>query len=258
MRAIESGRFRTRAGTLEYAHVSGDGEPTLCLLHGLGARWQTFRLLMRALGPGWNIYAPDLRGHGRSDWVAGHYALADFAADIEQFVTEVIAGPVVLVGHSMGGWISAMVAAARPELVRGVVIVDSALYRMSPEQREAMVPYARPNHAMRSIAVSLRLADPELNQRWVEGRNQREQDPDEMLSRLRCPVLLVQGDQAAGALMTPAHVRRALSRLAHGSHVFVPGAGHAVHSDAPGPVADALREFLARRVQKSELNGEVR
>lgn len=255
---IETGRFRTSAATLEYAHVSGDIRPSLCMLHGLGARWQTFRPLVRSLGPGWDVYAPDLRGHGRSDWVAGHYALADFAVDVEQFVTERIGAPVVLFGHSMGGWIAAMVAATRPDLVRAVVIVDSALYRLNDSQRAAMLGYAVPNQAMRSIAVSLRMADPELNQRWVEGRNQREQDPDELMSRLRCPVLLVQGDERTGALMTDEHVRRALGLLADGAHVFVPGTGHAVHAEAPGPVADALRAFLAEQIDKSEPNGEFR
>nr|WP_232541486.1 alpha/beta fold hydrolase [Nocardia bovistercoris] len=225
------------------------------MLHGLGARWQTFRPLVRGLGPGWNIFAPDLRGHGRSDWVSGGYALADFASDVEQFLDEVVGEPVVLFGHSMGGWISAMVAGARPDAVRAVVIVDSALYHLGQDQRAAMAAYANPTHAMRSLAVSLRLADPELKQRWVEGRNQREQDPDAMLARLRCPVLLVQGDQEAGGLMTDDHVRRALSALADGHHVFVPGAGHAVHASAPARVAAALHRFVATELGAGELGG---
>ncbi|MEV0245753.1 alpha/beta hydrolase [Nocardia sp. NPDC050712] len=255
MMLIESRGFRSAGAMLNYAHLGDDG-PALCLLHGLGSRWQTFRPFLRSLGPGWNVYAPDLRGHGRSDWASGQYGLSDFAADIEEFLTEVVAEPVVLVGHSLGGWVASMVAAARPDSVRAVVIVDSALYQLRQEQRDAMTFYANPTFAMRSIAVSLRLADPELKQRWVEGRNQREQDPDEMLARLRCPVLLVQGDPAAGALMADEHVRRALSLLDNGSHVYVAGAGHAVHADAPAAVAGALQEFLAAQVEKTPVIGE--
>ncbi|MEU8897225.1 alpha/beta hydrolase [Nocardia sp. NPDC048505] len=256
MTLLESRRFRAAGAGLNYAHRAGDG-PALCLLHGLGARWQTFRPLVRSLGPNWNVYAPDLRGHGRSDWVGGRYGLTDFTADIAEFLTEVVAEPVVLVGHSLGGWVAAMVTATMPDSVRAVVIVDSALYPLRREQRDAMTFYANPSLAMRSIAVSLRLADPELKQRWVEGRNQREQDPDEMLARLRCPVLLVQGDAAAGGLMAPDHVERAMSLLGNGTHVFVPGAGHAVHADAPAAVAAALRRFLAAEVDRTTVKGEI-
>ncbi|WP_217697921.1 alpha/beta fold hydrolase [Sinomonas mesophila] len=228
---------------LAYA-VRPGGPRTLCFVHGLGARWQTFRRLMAHIGPEWTVLAFDQRGHGQSSWTTGRYALADFAGDLVEFVRAVTSGPLVLYGHSLGGWVSALAAPRLADVLLGVGVEDSALYEPAAELQAEMEAFARPGAVMRSLNPSLRLADPGLEARWTERRAHAEQDPREMLAALPCPLLLVRGDTAAGGLLSAESAHRALRATAvPATEVFVAGSPHAVHAKEPGTVARAIADF---------------
>jgi len=74
--------------------------------------------------PGRRVVSVDLRGHGQSDAVPP-YTIEQFADDVAWLVEELRLDRPVAIGHSMGGNIVVQVAAARPDLVRGVVAIDS-------------------------------------------------------------------------------------------------------------------------------------
>jgi pimeloyl-ACP methyl ester carboxylesterase len=101
--------------------------PPLVLLHGGSARWQSWEPLVPALAGGWEIFAPDLRGHGKSGRVPQRYRLRDYAGDIAALLRQRVREPAVLFGHSLGGMIALLVAAQCPEHVRAVVVGDSPL-----------------------------------------------------------------------------------------------------------------------------------
>lgn len=103
-------RFPTGIVTLNYAEGAASGPP-LVMLHGGSARWQSALPLIPALSQHWQVYAPDLRGHGYSEWVPGGYRLSDYAADIAAFQEQVVQCPAVLFGHSLGGHVAIVVAA---------------------------------------------------------------------------------------------------------------------------------------------------
>ena len=99
--------------------------PQILAVHGLtghGLRWQT--LAAKHL-PELAIVAPDLIGHGRSSWAAPWSIDANVDALAALFDAE--AGPVVVVGHSFGGAIALNLAAARPDLVSALVLLDPAV-----------------------------------------------------------------------------------------------------------------------------------
>ncbi|WP_326547601.1 alpha/beta hydrolase [Mycolicibacterium sp. ND9-15] len=111
----------------ELLHVHRYGPATraqVLAIHGLtghGQRWQT--LAARHL-PEHAIVAPDLIGHGRSSWAAPWTVESNVAALAELIEAD---GPVVVVGHSFGGAVALSLAAARPDLVSRVVLLDPAM-----------------------------------------------------------------------------------------------------------------------------------
>jgi lipase len=100
--------------------------PQILAVHGLtghGLRWQT--LATKHL-PDVAIVAPDLIGHGRSSWAAPWSIDANVEA-LAALLDAEADGPVVVVGHSFGGAIALNLAAARPDLVSALVLLDPAV-----------------------------------------------------------------------------------------------------------------------------------
>src|SRR5271154_5272472 len=111
---------------LNYAEGSANGTP-LVLLHGLGRRWQVFLPVIPALSLRWHIFAPDLRGHGKSSRVARGYHGPQYAEDVAALLRERVRAPAVLFGHSLGGMLSMQVASQYPELVRALILGDNMI-----------------------------------------------------------------------------------------------------------------------------------
>jgi pimeloyl-ACP methyl ester carboxylesterase len=112
-----------------------------------------------------HVFAPDLRGHGRSTWTPGSYRLFDFAADIETFMQHVVPGPAIVLGHSLGGEVAMIAAAERPDLVRAVINEDGPL--SADGARSTIAPTRPMLLAMRELAGSI-LPDEELERRVGE------------------------------------------------------------------------------------------
>jgi pimeloyl-ACP methyl ester carboxylesterase len=111
---------------LNYAEGPPNGPPLL-LLHGLGRRWQVFLPLIPTLSLRWHIFAPDLRGHGKSSRVARGYHGPQYSEDIACLPRERVAAPAVLFGHSLGGMLAMWVAVHHPELVRALILGDNII-----------------------------------------------------------------------------------------------------------------------------------
>jgi pimeloyl-ACP methyl ester carboxylesterase len=99
----------------------------LVLLHGGAGSWRSGATLLEALVEQWQVFAPDFRGHGASEHVPGRYDLWDYVGDTLAFLEQVVVSPAVLYGHSLGGEVALMVAAARPDLVKAVINGDAPL-----------------------------------------------------------------------------------------------------------------------------------
>jgi lipase len=109
-----------------HVHRYGPSVPVrLLAIHGLtghGGRWQQLSDHLPEIA----IAAPDLIGHGRSSWAAPWTLEANVAAHAE-LLDEEADGPVLVVGHSFGGAVAMHLAAARPDLVAGLLLLDPAV-----------------------------------------------------------------------------------------------------------------------------------
>lgn len=103
-----------------------DGAPKMVLLHGWMDVSASFQFLVDALRGEWDVYAPDWRGYGLSDWGRSDcYWFPDYIADLD-FLLEWIAprAPANLVGHSLGGNVAALYAGVRPQRVAKLVNLE--------------------------------------------------------------------------------------------------------------------------------------
>ena len=266
---------------LSYVEGPPNG-PTMLLLHGVTRCWRDWEPLLPALTSAWRVVAIDHRGHGGSGRT-DRYCVTDYVEDIVRFVSQEISGPLVILGHSLGAMVAAAVAADVPELVRGVVLEDPPFHTMGNRiygtawhaQFSGMRDVARrggtkaemaarladieipiPNcgskrfrelrtpAALAWSAECLTKLDPEvltpvIDACWLDGF-----DSTEVLSRICCPVLLLQADPLCGGALTNQDVDAALAALPSIQHFHFPGAGHQLHRDRTDAMLDALCPFF--------------
>lgn len=105
--------------------VWGEGNgPPLLLIHGMKDHARSWDFVAQALKDRYTIYAPDLRGHGDSQWaVGGLYGLSECALDMA-VLADMIAGPLIIMGHSRGGGIALLYAGTFPERVAKVIAIE--------------------------------------------------------------------------------------------------------------------------------------
>jgi pimeloyl-ACP methyl ester carboxylesterase len=115
---------------------SPDGTP-IVFVHGLGGSHLNWCLVGPGLADGRRAVALDLHGFGLTPGTRATATVQRNTRLLDRFVREVTGTPVVLAGNSMGGLISLMQAAAAPETVRGLVLIDPALPppRQTPDRR---------------------------------------------------------------------------------------------------------------------------
>jgi len=100
------------------------GEKAILCLHGRWGRGETWADFISRYKDRYRIIAPDQRGHGLSDKPIGRYAAEDLAADAHELIKRFDCGPVIAIGHSMGGRIAAYLTALFPHVVKALAILD--------------------------------------------------------------------------------------------------------------------------------------
>ncbi len=118
-------------GVWEPANGAADA-PTVLAIHGITASHVAWPLLAQAL-PDVRLIAPDLRGRGRSRDLPAPYGMPSHADDVAAVLDHFGVDQVVAVGHSMGGFVSLVLADRHPHLASALVLVDGGLPLLPPE-----------------------------------------------------------------------------------------------------------------------------
>ena len=110
---------------LHYVDWGNADAPPLLLVHGGRDHCRNWDWVAEALREDWHIIAPDLRGHGDSQWmIGGSYGLSDYVYDIAQLLHQTKHQPITIIGHSLGGAISLQYTALYPETVSKLVAIE--------------------------------------------------------------------------------------------------------------------------------------
>jgi pimeloyl-ACP methyl ester carboxylesterase len=117
--------YQSQGLRLHYADWGNEAAPSLLLVHGGRDHCRNWDMVARALQPHFHVVAPDLRGHGDSDWAKGSsYSLSDYVYDLARLTQCMAADKTTIVGHSMGGLIGLMYAGTYPDKVSRLAVLD--------------------------------------------------------------------------------------------------------------------------------------
>ncbi|MFI5766262.1 alpha/beta fold hydrolase [Streptomyces sp. NPDC051563] len=202
--------------------------PPVVLLHGLAGHAGEWDAAAAHLAPHHRVVAVDQRGHGASERRPADVSRAAFVADVRAVCEQLGVQRPVLVGQSLGGHTAMLTAAAHPELVRGLVLVEAGeAWAAGLEQRaDGWHPRFE-----RSVMVAA-ITENSTRAWWPQWR------------AVRCPTLLVIGEKG---IVPPEESVRMLDSADPSTvttAVSVPGSGHDVHLDRPAVVHSLLSAFL--------------
>lgn len=255
---------------LSVAYEDRGAGPVVVLLHAFPmCRWM-WRPQLDALEGEYRLLTPDLPGFGSTPAVAG--VTVDVMADVvAEFLTAAgVAGPVVLGGVSMGGYVSFAFARRHPARLRGLVLADTkpepddaAARRTRDKMFAALVDGSLPAHGVVEQMLPKLLGDKTRSSRpavvaevrrigaaqpkdgLMAGvaalRDRPDAGPE--LGNIRVPTLIVVGEEDAAT--PPDGAKRTADRIAGARLVVIPGAGHLSNLEAPAEFTAALRDFLA-------------
>ncbi len=110
---------------LHYVDWGNSGAPPLLLVHGGRDHCRNWDWVATALRRDWHVLAPDLRGHGDSQWSPdGNYTIAGYVYDLAQLIHQQELAPVTIIAHSLGGVIALRYAGIYPDCVRKLVAIE--------------------------------------------------------------------------------------------------------------------------------------
>ena len=136
--------------------------PPLILLHGVRDHARSWDRVAAAFADRYRVLAPDLRGHGDSEWAkGGFYPTEGYVFDLAELVETLRLETFALIGHSLGGNIGLRYAALYPDKIREIVAIEGLSHspKLLAEQR--------------AIAVETRLRDWIERQREIAGKPPR-------------------------------------------------------------------------------------
>jgi pimeloyl-ACP methyl ester carboxylesterase len=181
-----SHRYKSQRLNLHYVDWGNPSAPTLLLVHGGKDHCRSWDWVAEQLSKDWHVIAPDLRGHGDSDWTPdGNYTQFSFVYDIAQLVHQLQLDTLTIVAHSMGGMICSRYAGLYPQKVKSLVLIEGLGYspKMLAEQN------AKPRHE--------RLVNWIEQKRDASGRHiKRYQTLDEAYQRMKTANSFLTEEQA--------------------------------------------------------------
>lgn len=252
---------------------TGEGEPLL-LIHGLGAHRGTWDDVLPRLSSQYRVYRVDLKGFGRSPKpLDEHYSLVDQAVCVRELVAELGLTKLVLIGHSLGGAVSLVLAAQAPSLVSRLVLLAAPAYVSDTPLALRLVRYRPMQWLLKKLPVSwiLPFVVYRVYENWAvltQERLRSYREPldsagarhaviqtalctaperiEELSGRhadVTSPTLLIWG--ARDAIIPVSTGSRLTEELPDARLVVIPRCGHVPQEERPDQTVESILSFLS-------------
>jgi len=254
-------RLRVGAGNdSRNLRVRDEGEskrPPLVCVHGAGSSSVVWMEAVRRLSPSRRVVAPDLPGHGQSDrWhPPDDVTIAMYRDAVGTVCAQLKIERAVLMGHSMGALVALDAAAAWPERVAGLILVNGGLrLKVSPEVFVRLGDFARfgkwlsrmvwspstPLDVVERWGAVAFTADEEITR--ADFRAVERFDGTPLAAKVRAPTLILGG---ADDLMTPPRLSNELAAAISGARAqILPDTGHMLMLEEPERFFTEIESFL--------------
>ncbi len=237
--------------------------PEVVLVHGLGSRAEHWLPMARDLARDHRVILTELPGHGIAS-MARPLTLSGAALALDREIADECHGPVVLVGHSVGGLVAAAEALHAPGRVRALVLVETALKpQMSPAERagllaalekdyrgtlrEAYVPFGRDSAQGAALFAEAARLDSTVMKDWI--RLAVTEDLSRQIEHLSVPLLVVLSSRSwpDSESWRDCAAELGYARAPGAVPVRMEHTGHFVMLDRPQALADLVRRFASAR-----------
>lgn len=243
-----------------YVEEHGQGTPVV-FLHGFPFDHSVWEPMVPLLQDHSRMILPDLRGFGRSPVTDNVYSMRLQAEDIARMLDDRKIEKAVLVGHSMGGYVSLAFAHTFPNRLLGLGLVATHAAADAPERRQTRYKTADSvaHKGARVVASSMvdtltprqELLQPirdlilQAHPKGIIGALKGMAERSDMtgdLSRISVPAVVVMG--SSDQLLNKDQVKMMAQMLPKGWLVEIPNAGHMLMMEEPQAVADPLRQLI--------------
>ncbi len=251
-----------------YYERHGHGPPAL-LIHGLGSSCRDWELQVPVFAREYGVITVDVRGHGQSDKPPGPYSIAQFSDDIAALIQALDAAPAHVIGVSMGGMIVFQLGLDHPELVRSLIIVNSApsfkprgLGEKWQAQQRLLMARLLGMKKVGEILSKRMFPGPDYAdirktfvERWAENDRRAyleamkailDFDISDRIAKIDAPTLIVSADDD----YIPVAAKRAYAaRMPNARVEVIPDSRHGLPVEKPEEFNRAALEFLATQTQ---------
>lgn len=238
----------------------GQGKPMI-LIHGFPLDHSIWDAVAEDLSEKARVITPDLRGYGESPKPEGEYTMRMMADDLIALLDQLGIDKAIMVGHSMGGYITLALAKAYPQRLSGIGFVATQAAADLPERRQARLilvdeikrkgaqavvhanlkKYSRNAEVLKYTQELMLKAQPHVLMACLRGMADRE-DMTDFLKEIAVPSVVIAGEQ--DDLIPLERAREMVERIQRGWLVTVPNAGHMPMMESPKQVTSALIELL--------------
>jgi len=137
---------------LHFLDWGNDASEAMLLVHGIQDHSRSWDWVAQAFRDQYHILAPDLRGHGDSEWSkGGTYSRLEYVYDLAQLIRQQELNPLTIISHSLGGTIASMFAGVYPEKVEKLIIIEGIGFypsRYSDEPSFRLKDWIEANYAL--------------------------------------------------------------------------------------------------------------